>query len=316
MKVFVASLFLILTPSSSSSPLNGTFRDRTRKFISSEEDIEKVRRNQIFYPRIRRRRRTREISNDNDNHQKPHQVQQRQRQRQQQQQRQRLSLIDRVERDSYKYATVTSSIFLPRRVARNFALLCRRRPTLVSIGFGVACGMGYYCLFNPSNPNANTVAEPGNYRAAHDKQELPFHVVVGRVFSFWKKAAPIIVHYKFATLWMNRIKHYDRNRRDGIYESLHEKYAPKAKDVILELKGLFIKVGQVMSSRPDFMPGIYIDHFNELQDNVPAYPSEEIKSILSASLLQHHGLKFNEVFAKFTEEPLGQDSGFRIDIIV
>ena len=72
--------------------------------------------------------------------------------------------------------------------------------------------------------------------------------------------------------------------------------------------GLFIKIGQVMSSRPDFMPSVYIDHFSELQDNVPPYPSDEIRSVLSESLLKHHGLSFDEVFETFADEPLGSAS--------
>jgi predicted unusual protein kinase regulating ubiquinone biosynthesis (AarF/ABC1/UbiB family) len=71
---------------------------------------------------------------------------------------------------------------------------------------------------------------------------------------------------------------------------------------------LFIKIGQVMSSRPDFMPSIYIDHFSELQDNVPAYPTDDIKAIISTSLLNHHGLEFDQVFETFADDPLGSAS--------
>lgn len=73
-------------------------------------------------------------------------------------------------------------------------------------------------------------------------------------------------------------------------------------------KGLFIKVGQVMSSRPDFMPSIYIDYFSELQDNVPAYATNEIKAIISSSINKHFNLTFQDVFEEFGETPLGSAS--------
>lgn len=56
------------------------------------------------------------------------------------------------------------------------------------------------------------------------------------------------------------------------------------------------------------MPSIYIDHFSELQDNVPTHPVHEIKATLSKSLYRHHGLLFNEVFDSFIDDPLGSAS--------
>ena len=76
----------------------------------------------------------------------------------------------------------------------------------------------------------------------------------------------------------------------------------------MNMEGLFIKVGQVMSSRPDFMPSVYIDYFSELQDNVPAYPTDEIKGIISTSLSKHFNLTFHDVFEEFSEKPLGSAS--------
>jgi ubiquinone biosynthesis protein len=64
----------------------------------------------------------------------------------------------------------------------------------------------------------------------------------------------------------------------------------------------------VISSRGDFVPSIYIEHFSELQDNVPTHPVHEIKAAISKSLLRHHGLHFEDVFENFVDEPLGSAS--------
>ncbi len=63
-----------------------------------------------------------------------------------------------------------------------------------------------------------------------------------------------------------------------------------------------------MSSRPDFMPSIYIDYFSELQDNVPGYATHEIKAIISSSINKNFNLTFQEVFEDFDEIPLGSAS--------
>jgi len=63
-----------------------------------------------------------------------------------------------------------------------------------------------------------------------------------------------------------------------------------------------------MSSRGDFMPNVYVEHFSELQDNVPAHPVEEIKAVVTQSLLLNHGMKFDDVFDTFSDKPLGSAS--------
>ncbi len=56
------------------------------------------------------------------------------------------------------------------------------------------------------------------------------------------------------------------------------------------------------------MPGIYIDYFSQLQDNVSAYPTDEIRTIISSSLSKHFNLTFHDVFEEFAERPLGSAS--------
>lgn len=69
----------------------------------------------------------------------------------------------------------------------------------------------------------------------------------------------------------------DQERRHQVYESLHNRYAEPALNLALHLRGLYVKMGQILSSRPDFMPSQYIRCFTQLQDSIPAVDVEEIQ---------------------------------------
>ena len=63
------------------------------------------------------------------------------------------------------------------------------------------------------------------------------------------------------------------------------------------LGATFIKLGQVMSTRPDLFDPELIDELRALQDRLPPFPAEEAKRILEADL----GAKVEERFASFGE---------------
>jgi aarF domain-containing kinase len=84
-------------------------------------------------------------------------------------------------------------------------------------------------------------------------------------------------HYKFTKWWLTT-SHADRQKRDRVYESLHNQYAQPTYHIILHLRGLYVKMGQILSSRPDFMPYQYIQYFTDLQDNIPSYDTELVQN--------------------------------------
>jgi predicted unusual protein kinase regulating ubiquinone biosynthesis (AarF/ABC1/UbiB family) len=60
--------------------------------------------------------------------------------------------------------------------------------------------------------------------------------------------------------------------------------ARKLLDSMLTLGPTFIKLGQLLSTRPDILPPEYIEVFSQLQDDVPAAPWEEARQVLEAEL--------------------------------
>src|SRR3954463_1726718 len=60
-----------------------------------------------------------------------------------------------------------------------------------------------------------------------------------------------------------------------------------ARNFRLALEGLgttYIKLGQLLSSRPDLLPDVYIEELERLVDEVPAVPFAEIDVVLRKEL--------------------------------
>jgi predicted unusual protein kinase regulating ubiquinone biosynthesis (AarF/ABC1/UbiB family) len=64
-----------------------------------------------------------------------------------------------------------------------------------------------------------------------------------------------------------------------------------------ELGTTFVKLGQLLSSRPDLLPDVYIEELGGLVDDVPPFPFEEARAIVDAEI----GL---DAFARLDEQPL------------
>ena len=74
--------------------------------------------------------------------------------------------------------------------------------------------------------------------------------------------------------------------------------------VMEELGPTFIKLGQLLSTRPDVLGKEYIQEFSKLQDRVPAVSLDEIKSQIQLEL----GRPVEELFAEFSKQPIAAAS--------
>jgi len=125
-----------------------------------------------------------------------------------------------------------------------------------------------------------------------------------RACHFWKRAGPIVAHYQFTQWWLNTSR-APIERRHVVYKTLHDRYCGPSLELILDLKGLYVKVGQVMSSRSDFMPIQYIECFSTLQDSIPQWPLDQALGIVRDSLQSEHGLDYEDVFESIDDVALG-----------
>ena len=73
---------------------------------------------------------------------------------------------------------------------------------------------------------------------------------------------------------------------------------------LVELGPAYIKLGQVLSTRPDLLPGPYIKELEHLQDDVPPMDFEQVEKIVEEEL---HA-RISKLFESFEQEPLGSAS--------
>jgi len=66
----------------------------------------------------------------------------------------------------------------------------------------------------------------------------------------------------------------------------------------------YVKLGQVLSSRPDLMPDAYLKALTRLQDNVKPFSYEEVEEIVGAEL----GVRISKAFSWFEPKPMAAAS--------
>jgi ubiquinone biosynthesis protein len=71
-----------------------------------------------------------------------------------------------------------------------------------------------------------------------------------------------------------------------------------------ELGPTYIKLGQVLSTRPDLMPADFVNELAKLQDEVPPFPFGEVKDAVEAEF----GKPSEELFDELEEQPLASAS--------
>src|ERR1700689_3966162 len=100
--------------------------------------------------------------------------------------------------------------------------------------------------------------------------------------------------YKDIALLLLKYGHSDVLANTGLHETLGiEPFGktlppePRADELARDLEKMgptFIKLGQLLSTRADFLPPAYIQSLTRLQDNIDPFPFEEVDTIV------HHEL--------------------------
>lgn len=82
---------------------------------------------------------------------------------------------------------------------------------------------------------------------------------------------------------------------------------PKAEELPQDLEAMgpiFIKLGQLLSTRVDMLPEQYLRSLARLQDNVAPFPSDQVEEIIQEEL----GARISKAFSEFTPVPIASAS--------
>lgn len=93
-------------------------------------------------------------------------------------------------------------------------------------------------------------------------------------------------------------------KKAALWKKAHERNARRVLNFMIEMEGLWVKLGQYLSTRADVLPEAYIRLLKQLQDSLPPRPLEEVCRTVEKEL----GKSMEDLFLKFVEEPLATAS--------
>jgi len=142
---------------------------------------------------------------------------------------------------------------------------------------------------------------------------------VKRALTFWGRVVPILGAYKVVevaadlpaplrlAVGLSGVRIPETETESGeVYEELHEWGSQRLESTIQELKGFYVKTGQVISTRVDLFPEQYTSRLASLQDSLDPMPAAVVREVIERELLQ--GEPISSLFASFDDEPLGAAS--------
>lgn len=118
--------------------------------------------------------------------------------------------------------------------------------------------------------------------------------------AYWLTAR-IVAGYLWLRIWKPFLGESLYNRR--LVEK-HRRNSRRLTRAILELGGLFIKVGQLISILTNFLPAEFRAELEQLQDSVPARPLDEVRARIRKEL----GAEPEQLFADFDPIPVASAS--------
>ena len=136
---------------------------------------------------------------------------------------------------------------------------------------------------------------------------IPRFGLIGRTYRHvdrYRQILTVLFRYGFGDLINGlKIEQYIEAGLQLIVPSRREKLeslsrAERVRMALEELGSTFIKMGQILSTRPDLIPIDFVHELEKLQRSVPPFPFAEVREIVEAEL--DHPLA--EVFGRFDEQ--------------
>ncbi|GAY44522.1 hypothetical protein CUMW_082650 [Citrus unshiu] len=122
-----------------------------------------------------------------------------------------------------------------------------------------------------------------------------------RRMSVFSMAILIYLDYKAV---QQREKWIKKSKISALWQRAHERNAKRVLNLIIKLEGLWVKLGQYLSTRADVLPEPYISLLKQLQDSLPPRPVQEV----SQTIEREFGESMGGMFMDFVETPLATAS--------
>ena len=103
-----------------------------------------------------------------------------------------------------------------------------------------------------------------------------------------------------ATLFLK----YGKNVGDATNDAVPQDAPQALADDLEKLGPTFVKLGQVLSTRPDLLPPAYLEALARLQDDVEPFAFTDVKRIVEEEL----GARLSKAFSSFEEKPIAAAS--------
>jgi len=132
-----------------------------------------------------------------------------------------------------------------------------------------------------------------------------FHSGFRRTIQFWRGMTPFILKYKWLKIKAEKIDHCTPDELEVRLNMLRTEQAPKLVDLIIRMGGIYVKLGQVMSTiGQGLLPQQYVDALQPLQDGMPPRDYKQVSQIIEKST----GRTMGELFVDFDIMPIGAAS--------
>ena len=122
----------------------------------------------------------------------------------------------------------------------------------------------------------------------------------------YREVANVLIKHGFGFVFdrFTLIKLNHRQIKTKQQVNLRSPYVARhLREAFEELGPAFVKLGQLLSVRPDLLTEPYVAEFEKLQDAVPPFPYEQV-----VELCREEGLIIDDLFASFEPEPIAAAS--------
>jgi len=119
-----------------------------------------------------------------------------------------------------------------------------------------------------------------------------------RAYLIWITLISLLIN-----LWIDKIRFTIFQTKSNEKSRIQIKRARWFTNQLIKLGSAFIKIGQLLSARPDLIPNTWIQELSKLQDQVPNFSFAQVEETIREEL----GSKFNEI-DQIIYEPVGSAS--------